>query len=217
MTSWPFSPILNYYTHSLVAIESPIGWKANRHHFGNILYRDYFPICCTCLYAKANIQKKIIIQYVYIISYLTSIASVDFSHLSRYHSVHLVKPLKHNHEALHISQADIATLILLLMGKRFNTIQSWCCRNSCVDTDSEISFDEQCTTVDTYIFNGRTFRPNNLFQVLTRWSCKQLTKTFTSECPAVVYYSSSEMSLWAQSWLVRKSQSHHYNTDRMLS
>lgn len=48
------------------------------------------------------------------ISYLRSIAPFDFSHLSKYYSVHFVKPVKHNHEALHITQADIAALILIL-------------------------------------------------------------------------------------------------------
>ena len=41
------------------------------------------------------------------------LSGIDFSHLSRYHFVHSVKPLKHNHEALYIAQADIAALILL--------------------------------------------------------------------------------------------------------
>lgn len=41
------------------------------------------------------------------------LSGIDFSHLSRYHFVHFVKPFKHNHEALHIAQADITALILL--------------------------------------------------------------------------------------------------------
>ena len=62
--------------------------------------------------------------------------------------------------------------------------------HSCVDSDSEISFDEQYTTVDTYVFSA-----------ICNHSCKQLTKTFGSKGPAVeclstvVHCSSSETPL----------------------
>ena len=65
-----------------------------------------FCVLKLCIYKnKGRIADKVITS--------SHLSSTDFSHLSSYHIVAFVKPLKHNHEALHIAQADIAALILL--------------------------------------------------------------------------------------------------------
>ena len=59
---------------------------------------------------------------------------------------------------------------------------------SCVNSDSHVSLDEQYTTGGKYSIAG-CFGPKVFVNCLQLLSCKQLTKTFWSKRPAIEYLS----------------------------
>ena len=70
-----------------------------------------FSMCC--MFSHVCIHRKTAMQIIFTSQYIcTYLKSVDLRHLGRHHSVHFAKPLIHNHETFHITQADIAAFIL---------------------------------------------------------------------------------------------------------